>query len=91
MTMMTRRVFVRRGATALAGAAMLGEFAQLLAQAAPGAKIRLGSRTNCFGGDYKVAKQCGIEDVNRLSARNYHGSSLRHSGGRPASPACRQA
>lgn len=63
MTMMTRRIFVQRGATALAGAAMFGQFAQLLAQAAPGAKIRLGSRTNCFGGDYKVAKQCDIEGI----------------------------
>ncbi len=63
MTMMTRRIFMQRGATALAGAAVCGGFAQRLAQAAPGAKIRLGSRTNCFGGDYKVAKQCGIEGI----------------------------
>jgi sugar phosphate isomerase/epimerase len=60
---MTRRSFVRHGATALAGAAMMGGFAQLLSQAAPGAKIRLGSRLNCFGGDYKVARQCGIEGI----------------------------
>jgi sugar phosphate isomerase/epimerase len=63
MTMMTRRIFVRRSATALAGTAVFGQFAQLLAQAAPDAKIRLGSRTGCFGGDYKVAKQCGIEGI----------------------------
>lgn len=63
MTMMTRRIFVRRGATALAGAALFGEFAHMLAQAAPNAKIRLGSRVGCFGSDYKVAKQCGIEGI----------------------------
>ena len=63
MTTMTRRFFMQRSATALAGAAVFGQFAQLLAQAAPNAKIRLGSRTGCFGGDYKVAKQCGIEGI----------------------------
>jgi sugar phosphate isomerase/epimerase len=63
MTTMTRRFFIQRSATALAGAAVFGQFAQLLAQAAPNAKIRVGSRTGCFGGDYKVAKQCGIEGI----------------------------